>query len=97
LFPHLPISLQAFGDAKFEYVKKYDHYAMTGVLVHDEPNGKVDLNWSNDAIVNYELSDTDQVKMTDGLKEAARIFFRAGAKNVMTGHMKKTVLQSVIF
>jgi choline dehydrogenase-like flavoprotein len=91
----LSITMPAFGDANFEYVKKYDHYAMAGVLVHDEPNGRVDLNWSNDAIVNYEMGHTDQVKMTDGLKEAARIFFRAGAKNVITGHMRETILESV--
>jgi len=68
---------------------------MAGILVHDEPNGSVELNWSKDAVVNYELGQTDQMKMIDGLKEATRIFFRVGAKSVISGHMKKTVLHGL--
>lgn len=77
------------------YMKQYRNYAMAGVLVHDEPDGEVELNWNQDAIVEYNLGRTDQSKMIDGIKEAARIFFRAGAKSVITGHMIPTKLGSV--
>jgi choline dehydrogenase-like flavoprotein len=91
----LSITLPSFGKENRDYMRAYDNYAMAGVLVQDEPCGKVELNWSKEAVVNYDLSATDQAKMIDGIKEAARIFFRAGAKRVVTGHMKSTVLRGV--
>jgi choline dehydrogenase-like flavoprotein len=77
------------------YLSKYNHAAMAGVLVHDEPDepkGTVTLNWQKDAIVDYELSKVDQKKMTEGLKEAARIYLKAGANRIITGHIEKTVI-----
>jgi hypothetical protein len=64
--------------------------AMAGVFVHDEPNGAVSLNWQKDAVVDYELSNADQNKMTEGLKQAGRIYLKAGAKRVITGHIERT-------
>jgi choline dehydrogenase-like flavoprotein len=75
--------------------EEYDYYAMAGILVHDQPSGTVKLNWSNDAVVDYTMSNDDQSKMIDGLKEASRIFFRADAKAVITGHIRKTILYNV--
>ncbi|MGH9973720.1 MAG: GMC oxidoreductase, partial [Nitrososphaeraceae archaeon] len=72
------------------YLSNYNHAAMAGVLVHDEPNGTVTLNWQKDAVVDYELSKVDQKKMTEGLKEATSIYLKAGANRVITGHIEKT-------
>jgi len=86
------IAIPSFGEKNYEYMKKYNHCAMAGILVHDEPSGTISLNWGDRAVVDYNLSTMDQYKMLDGLKETARIFFRAGARNVITGHIKETVL-----
>ncbi|HSB57962.1 MAG TPA: GMC family oxidoreductase N-terminal domain-containing protein, partial [Nitrosopumilaceae archaeon] len=91
----MSITMPGFGEENKKYLEDYDHYSMAGILVHDEPNGSVELNWSKDAVVNYELGKIDQMKMIDGLKEATRIFFRVGAKRVISGHMKKTVLHGL--
>lgn len=85
----------SFGEENKEYFKKYNHAAMAGVLVHDEPSGTVSLNWSGDAVVDYQLSETDQKKMIDGIKEATRIFLRAGAKKIITAHMQKTEIRNI--
>jgi choline dehydrogenase-like flavoprotein len=76
------------------YLSKYNHAAMAGVLVHDEPNGTVTLNWQKDAVVDYELSKVDQKKMTEGLKQAAYLYLKAGATRVITGHIEKTVIEN---
>jgi choline dehydrogenase-like flavoprotein len=79
------------------YLSKYNHAAMAGVLVHDEPDepkGTVTLNWQKDAVVDYELSKEDQKKMTEGLKQAAYIYLKAGATQVITGHIEKTVIKN---
>jgi len=91
----MSITMPSFGQENLNFMKSYDHYAMAGVLVHDEPSGSVELNWAKDAIVKYDLSPADQTKMMDGIREAARIYFRAGAKSVITGHMEKTVLNNI--
>ncbi len=85
----------SFGSTNKKYLKDYNRSAMAGVLVHDEPSGSVTLNWRGNAVLDYELSPVDQKKMLDGLKEAARIYLRAGATRIITGHMKKTELHSV--
>jgi choline dehydrogenase-like flavoprotein len=84
------IVVPSFGEENRKDLKNYNHAAMAGVLVHDEPSGVVTLNWQKDAVVDYELSKADQKKMIDGLKKAAEIFLKAGAKRVITGHIKKT-------
>ena len=84
------ILMPSFGDENETYVKGYPYSAMAGVLVHDEPNGTVELNWNKDAILDYNLTKIDQRKMIDGMKETARIFLTAGAKKIITGHMEKT-------
>jgi len=82
------------GKENTEFLAKYDHSAVAGVMIQDEAHGTVSLNWSNDAVVDYTLSDTDGKKLLNGLKEIAKIFFAAGAKKVITGHIQKTILKS---
>ncbi len=83
------------GNENTEFIKKYDYSAIAGVLIQDEANGSVSLNWSNDAVVDYILSETDGKKLLKGLKTVAEIFFAAGATKVITGHIQKTVLESI--
>ena len=82
------------GEENAEFIGKYDYSAVAGVLIQDEANGNISLNWSNDAVVDYILSDTDGEKLLKGLKTVAEIFFAAGATKVITGHIQKTVLES---
>ena len=83
------------GKENAEFLEKYDYSAVAGILIQDEANGTVSLNWSNDAIVDYVLSDTDGEKLLKGLKTVAEIFFAAGATKVITGHIQRTILESI--
>ncbi len=83
------------GQENAEFLDKYDYSSIAGVLIQDEPNGTVSLNWNKDAVVDYTLSDTDGKKLLKGLKTVAEIFFAAGATKVITGHIQKTVLESI--
>jgi len=82
------------GKDNAKFMKKYHHSAVAGVLIQDEANGSVTLNWSKDAIINYSLSDFDGELLIKGITKAAQIFFRAGATRVITGHFQKTILDS---
>jgi len=80
------------GEDNAKFMKKYHQSAVAGVLIQDEANGSVALNWSNDAIIHYSLSDSDGKLLIEGLKKTAEIFLRAGATQVITGHFKETIL-----
>ena len=82
------------GKDNAKFMKKYHHSAVAGVLIQDEANGSVTLNWSKDAIINYSLSEFDGELLIKGITKAAQIFFRAGATRVITGHFQKTILDS---
>jgi len=82
------------GDVNKEFLKDYNKSAIAGVLIQDEPNGTISLNWSKEAIIDYKLSKSDEEKLVEGLKQTALMFFKAGAKKVITGNIAKTVLTS---
>jgi len=82
------------GEVNKEFLKYYNKSATAGVLIQDEPNGTVTLNWSKNAVIDYKLSKSDEEKLAEGLKQTALIFFKAGAKKVITGNIAKTVLTS---
>ena len=83
------------GDQNREYLENYNKSAMAGILIQDEPNGSVSLNWSKEAIIDYTLSESDGKKLVDGMIAAAKIYFAAGAVRVTSGHIKnKEILPS---
>lgn len=89
----LGLLFSAIGSYHQRLMKRYPYYAMAGVLVHDEPSGSVTLNWSDEAVTDYSLSDYDQRKLLHGLEEAARILIAAGAKRVLTPHLQPVELK----
>ena len=87
--------MPGFGLKNLANVKdKYDYVSMAGVLIHDEAVGKVSLNANGDPILEYVLSEKDQKEMISGLKHAAEIYFAAGAKKVITGHIIPKILEN---
>ncbi len=82
------------GKDNAKYLKEYHRSAVAGVLIQDEANGSVTLNWSKDAVIDYSLSDSDGELLIKGLTKTAEIFFNAGATKVITGHFKETILES---
>ena len=83
-----------FGQKNLEEVKKYHNVSMIGVLVHDQAVGQVKLNHNQDATLDYSLSENDQKQMVKGMQEACMIYLRAGAREVITGHIETTIIKS---
>jgi choline dehydrogenase-like flavoprotein len=86
------LSLPTFQYEHKEMMHNYNHYAMAGILLQDEPVGWIVLGGPIGTIVNYELNEEDGKKMIEGMKKTAEIFFAAGADHVITSHRKKTIL-----
>lgn len=67
------------------------HYASAGVVVHDEDSvGSV----SGTGLV-YNLGDLDRKRILAGLRMAARVFFAAGATEVVPGVQGAPVIHSI--
>jgi choline dehydrogenase-like flavoprotein len=89
------LSLPAFQYEHKEMMHNYNHYAMAGILLQDEPVGTMTLGGPLGTIINYELSEKDSKTMIEGMKNAAKIFFAAGGcRRVITSHRKKTIMYS---
>jgi choline dehydrogenase-like flavoprotein len=89
------LSLPTFQYEHKEMMHNYNHYAMAGILLQDEPSGYITLGGPIGSIINYELSENDSKTMIQGMKDAAKIFFAAGGcRRVITSHRKKTILYS---
>jgi choline dehydrogenase-like flavoprotein len=79
-------AIMAIGPAKFslDLMMSYRNLGGFGVMLIDtpSPDNRVRLNADNDPELDYTLSDADKARFRQGVAEAVRIMFRAGAKQV---------------
>jgi len=83
-----------FGKKNLDEVRKYHNVSMAGILVHDREVGQIKLNSNGDATLDYDISKDDQEKMVDGIRKACLIYLKAGAKEVVTGHLETTIIKN---
>lgn len=78
--------IMAMGPAKYslEMIMSYRNLGGFGLMLIDtpSPNNRVRLNADGEPEVEYTLSDADKARFRQGVAEAVRIMFRAGAKQV---------------
>lgn len=86
--------LTNFSGNHKELMKEFNHYAGMMIVLHDKPSGTISINNNGNAVIRYELDKEDEAKIISGLKNAARIYFAAGAKKVITNHFEPIVLRS---
>lgn len=84
--PIYQFSLQLPFDIHKNLMDDFQKYAMAGVMIRDESNGRITLSEKGNAKINYTLGDSEIKDLTDGIKELAGLFFDAGAEEVLTGH-----------
>jgi choline dehydrogenase-like flavoprotein len=77
-----------------ELMRSYNHYAMAGILLQDDTAGRISLGGPLGTLIYYRLTAEDSRLMIEGMQNAARIFFAAGAFRVITSQRKRTVLYS---
>jgi len=77
-----------------ELMKRYNNFAMAGVLVRDESNGTISLTEGGFAKVSYSPSTRTLSDIAKGAQLIANMWFSLGATRVVTSHMSKTILTS---
>lgn len=93
VYPGLMASaMLAAGERSQRLMTKYDHMAAAIVLLHDDGRGRVTVDRHGLPAIDYLVSPRDQAKFRKGLKALAKIFFAAGAKEVVIPHVSGPVL-----
>ncbi len=87
------IFLPSFGLHWKKLMDRYTNYASAMMVLHDEANGRVSVNKRGDVNVKYTLSDKDKGYLREAIKNAAKIYFAAGAKRIITSHIKETIIE----
>lgn len=89
------ISLPEFGQKHRAIMEHYRNLGASIVLVKDTDSyGSVKVNEYGRPKIDYMLGDRDRKYVQEGLETAARIHFAAGAREVGTLHVRKTVFGS---
>ncbi len=85
------LSIPLAGDELLGLMRDLRHYASAGVVVHDEDSkGAV-----TDTGLLYDLGELDRTRILAGLRMAARVFFAAGATEVVAGVHGVPIIRSV--
>lgn len=79
-------ALFRWGKEAGDDMAQYDHMAGAIVLLHDDGRGKVSVDGYGQPVIDYWVSARDQAKFKQGLATLARIFFAAGARQVVIPH-----------
>lgn len=87
-YPGLMASAMLAGGERAQRVMgEYDKMAAGIVLLHDEGQGRVRTDATGLPLVDYVVSEADQLKFKRGIKALARIYLAAGAREVVIPHV----------
>lgn len=75
------ISLPFGGDEALAVMRDLRYYASAGVVIHDEDS----IGTVGERSLTYDLGDLDRGRLLAGLRMAARVYFAAGATEVLPG------------
>jgi choline dehydrogenase-like flavoprotein len=84
------ISVPFGGDTALRIMKDLKHYASAGAIVHDEDS----IGSVSEGAITYEVGDVDRRRLLAGLRLTARVYFAAGATEVIPGIHPATVIRS---
>jgi choline dehydrogenase-like flavoprotein len=87
--------LPGFGMVTKELMISYPHFTAVLVLVPDQPSGRVTVNRYGRPVISYEFTEEYKGRLMRGMKEAAKVFFAAGAKKVMFAYTEPTIIEDV--
>lgn len=87
--------MPGFGAAHGTLMKLYPHVAATIAMLHDESSGAVRPGDGERVHIHYRLTDDDYAQLAVGLREAARIHFAAGARQVLLPTSPPRLLESM--
>lgn len=75
-------------------IQSFRYLAGFGVMLVDtpDPNNRVTINADGDPLINYQISTADKVRFREGIAEAIRVMFKAGAREVYLPTLERGVV-----
>ena len=82
----LALAVPSFGVDHARLMAEYNNYALAGIMVRDEPVGRIIKTFGDNPQVLYELARGTLDDMARGMSILARMWFDIGADYVITSH-----------
>ena len=76
-------SLPGFGEDHRKLMERYRHIAALLVLLHDRTTGRVSIDYKGTPNIAYRLQRSDRQVFVEGIINAARLLFAAGATEIL--------------
>ena len=73
-------------------MKDFKYYAMAGVMVRDDPVGRIRLSKKGNPKIHYDLNDAGLNDLLKGIETIIRLYFQEGAEHVITNHGTTNVI-----
>jgi choline dehydrogenase-like flavoprotein len=92
------IALSASGSVP-EYrrlIKRFNNYAMAGIVVRDDNIGRVSLTTTNRPSVSYEPGKRELVSLANGVKILGKMWFALGARRIIIPHRTTNIIENEI-
>ena len=86
----LPVS----GGQHNELMKRYQYFAMAGILVRDHSNGVITVTDDGTPKVSYSLGPMEVDIIARGVEAVSKMWFGLGASRVITSHMSFPIVNS---
>lgn len=74
-------------------MQRFNNYAMAGILVRDDNNGRVALTLTGRASVTYELGEKELKIIAKGMEILGKMWFALGARRIITSHRNALIIE----
>lgn len=74
-------------------LQRYNNYAMAGILVRDDNNGRVSLTQTGRASVAYELGEKELKTVAKGMEILGKMWFALDARRIITSHRNMMIVE----
>ena len=88
-------SMPSFGREHRELMDNYRHIAGLLVLLHDRSAGRVTVRRNGSPVIRYRLSQADRALLVEGMLNAARLLFAAGANELIVPYTRRVVIKGL--
>lgn len=82
----MALAIPGFGLDHARLMSEFNNYALAGIMVRDDPVGRIEKTFGDNPKVLYELTNDTLNDMARGMAILARMWFEVGADYVISSH-----------
>ena len=90
----MAVAIPSFATEHLLMMREYNKLSLAGVMIRDEPVGKVSKTFGDNPKVDYKISDNTLKDMARGMSILAKLWFGIGADYVISPHVDIPKIQS---